>query len=281
MSRSPRLRLLRTIGVGVGLLTLGCSLNLGPSPAYFQATDYLIDRTRVIGIASSPLTLTPGTDVTLDALVLSPDGELDAGSWKTCGLSSDVPPNIYDLQCFTDDVDVEEIGTSVPTVWHVPDLNWTCDTGCLFSHANVPVLLEAGQDPDIGRGTFQADLSPASGEDSGFRGDSGDSLRDKTLSITTPEPEDGIMTLEASIDVDAPNGSWSWYVDDGVLLDTGRTLTQVSKKRGSGTTNRWQLPTTAGTYRVVVAVSAARLGGEGLSYAPTNMTWAVTTVDVK
>ncbi len=278
-----RIPVVRLHGVGgaVALATLGCSLNLGPSQAYFQAMDYTLDRTRVIGIASSPLTFAAGTDVDLEALVLSPAGEVTTATWKTCGLSASVPVNIYDLQCFTDDVDVSLIGEGIPTVWHVPVADWTCDTGCEGGRSSVPVLLEAGVDPDVGRGTFVAELQSGTVEDTGVRKDAGASLRERTLTLTVPDVVDGIVTVEASIDVSAEAGSWSWYVDDGVLLDTGRTITHGVEGGVSTTTNRWQLPEDAGRYRVVVAVSASELGSDDLADSPTNMTWAVSTVEVK
>lgn len=275
------------------IFALGC-LNFPSDDAlYYQALDYRLDRPRLLALALSPTVMTAGQELSFEALILGPgQGELDSAVWKSCGLGLDGSVSFYDLACFSDDLEVEEIATGNPTTWTPPEPGGCSDTGW-GCYSSFPFLLEASFGGQELRGAFFAQL-----HSSVEQVDAAPSWRALPLTLTAGEARDGVMSLEAWLGAEADGMSFRWYVDDGTLLDTGRTTIQGTRDGGMYTTNRWELPAGEGPWRVVVVVSSddgygvwadtgfglpGRDGDEDADWFAwselPNMTWAILTVE--
>jgi len=72
--------------------------------------------------------------------------------------------------------------------------------------------------------------------------------------------------------------TWHWYIDDGVLIDTGvttgHTYTPPDTQTATAVTsssNRWKLPEEAGNYRIWAVLTGR----------PNEMVWLEASVEVK
>ncbi len=146
---------------------------------------------------------------------------------------------------------------------------------------------------------------------------SGPTLRDLGVKLTKSPLENDSIYLEASVDRHVQDLTWRWYVDDGVLIKTGRTSTQGSRNAIPTwedinsrtvralwwTDNIWELPKAPGRYRAVVIASGWYMPGnetskggkddwgddksspsEGLylhGSSNPSQTWAIVEVEVK
>ncbi|MFH1470022.1 MAG: hypothetical protein ABIO70_36895 [Pseudomonadota bacterium] len=294
MRRLP-LRLLGVLGL-FALLALGCQLFPWSDQVIYGALDYRIDRPRLLALAVDPPVLRSDLPVTFEALALAPGGaRAGGGVWQTCGLSQDDWTMVWGLTCFTEGVDVSTLASGNPAAWTPPAFDIACDTGgggdfwgqpC--GHF-LPFLYQVDLGGRVVRGTFSANVSAEEVEEPPT------SLRHTPLQVTAGEPVDGEVALEAWIGAPYDSLSFRWYVDDGTLLDTGRTAVQGQRDDGTWSANRWVLPTAPGSYRAVVVVSGAdgwsaevKVDTAPPDTAPpgwswpeaVDMTWALLTVEV-
>lgn len=246
---------------------LGCLRLPSDDAAYRQALDYHLDRPRLLGLAITPTALTEGVEASFEALILGPPG-VEAGQvrWRSCGLELDSAVNIWDLSCFSDDLEVVDLGAGNPMSWTPPTPPGCEDTG--YCYSSFPFLMEAEIGGEELRGAFFASVSPADQVIA-----SAISWRTLPLTITASEQTDGQITLEAWMGLEAQQQTFRWYVDDGTLLDTARTAIQGERDGGVYSTNRWVVPEENGSFRVVVVVSSY----EGFDGWDTGGTWEART----
>lgn len=280
---------LRPALAGCALAALGCLSLPSDDAVVYQALDYRLDRPRLLAIAASPTALTEGRETTLEALVLGPGGaQASEATWKTCGLGLERPATFYDLACFSDDLDVSVIASGLPASWTPPAPPACPDTGGCYPI--FPFLLEARLDGETVRGAFFATVH---GADEVV--DTAPSWRSLSLELSAAAAEDGVVALEARLGLEAEAATFRWYVDDGTLLDTGRTSVQRAEEGAVISTNRWVLPEGEGPWRVVVVVSSleAWSADTGIAWLPDgpgeadwlawseipNMTWTILEVE--
>jgi len=247
---------LRTAIAAMALAALACD-GLYDDGTVQRALDYKLDRPRLLAIAVTPTVLQAGVEAHLETLVLGPgDAEGGEATWKTCGLDVERSVSIYDLSCFSDDLDVSVLASGADTTWTPPEPPACEDTGWGCSGSFLPFLVEVQQGDETVRGTFFASISASASSVSPLA-----SWRDLPLTLTASEPEGGEVTLTATLGKALQSAVFRWYVDDGTLLDTGRTAIQASMDDSSVSTNRWVLPEGAGPWRAVVVVSADEAWG--------------------
>jgi hypothetical protein len=247
-----------------------------------QALDYVIDRPRLLGINATPPVFEEGSAVTLEALLLGPESETPAkGVWKVCGIEESHWVSLWSLDCFRQEDLVTEIAQGIPAMWTPPALKPFCNPwlGIHCAHY-LPFVLETEMEGELVRGSFGANVFASDGEPY-----EGASFRDVALEIVANDPAGGVVELHAVFDRSCDSLVFRWYVDGGVLLDTGRTAVQGREGRGVWSRNRWVIPEGRGPFRAVVVVSAIDAWGcERMREDPflvdaPNMTWATILVE--
>lgn len=299
---------MRFVSASLCLMVLtGCFGELFAGRTVYLSTEYTIDRARIGGISLDPPRIEPGNTYDLSWLVVAPeDQEVGEVTVRTCGLGRDVPTYIWDLNCFQipDEVTVLATGNRLETVSFSPpetpslaactdawradgepqDSAWwdsgdwgDDDLGC--SHY-LPILIEA----DIGgtptfAATFVAWYADATGEDLP------PSARDARIAIQAPSDGAAGETVDVTVVVagDHRRGEFVWYVDGGVLEDTGWTVAQTFVDDDPAwpdgyttTTNRWTLPD-EGNPRIFAVLPAS----DGWEVWSANSTWTSTRVEVR
>lgn len=282
---------LRTAILVMALAALACD-SLYDDGTVQRALDYRLDRPRLLAISVTPTILQAGVEAHLEALMLGP-GEAEGGEavWKTCGLDVDQYVDIWDLSCFSDDLDVSTLASGIDTTW-TPAQPPGCDDTGWGCESTLPFLVEVTQGEEIVRGTFFSTIQRSDAALS-----AAPSWRELPVTLTATEPADGEVLLTATVGEALSSAIFRWYVDDGTLLDTGRTALQGSTGEASFSTNRWVLPKGEGSWRAVVVISAddawgpsdtayyadqaqvdTAWGSWGTWSDTPNMTWAILTV---
>lgn len=257
-TRRPGLRLFPVLALFC-TFALGCVLFPYEDPLVYQSLDYRVDRPRVLALDVSPPTLVSGVPVTLDALVMDPTRSTPTDvTWRTCGLRTDAWVRVWSLQCFTDDAEVSLLASGLPGTWTPPTFDIAPDTATWDAWSQVPVLMEARVGDETVRGVFHGALYA---DDSLFHGDPPDSIHGTPLTVTFGEVAGGQVEVTAWFGSPAESVIFRWYVDDGTLLDTGRTLSWGERDGGVYSVNRWVLPDGAGPWRVAVVVSGSEVSG--------------------
>jgi hypothetical protein len=252
-------------------LLLGCGFELsGPAKI---ALDYRIDQPRMVAMSVNPPVLQPNTPVTLETLILTPNGlEATSVRWEVCGLRDDTWVQDWGLDCFTSNPDsITVLTEGNPGEWSPEASNAPCDrTPC--SHS-LPLLATAQIDGEDYRSV--AYVSILGSEVVSEEGLALPTLRDLGVKLTKKPLGNGSLYLEASVDSQVQDLAWRWYVDDGVLIKTGRTSTQGSREAISTwedidtrksrdvwwTDNIWELPKAPGRYRAVAIASGWYMPG--------------------
>lgn len=256
MPRRPPLLLVPLAALLTG--SLGCVIFPWEEAVIYQALDYTIDHPRLLAVDVDPPLLAGGQPVRLDALFLSPGGDTPTSvSWSTCGLRTDIWVYLYSLECFSVEEEILPLGEGLPATWTPPVLDIPTDTAWGGNSSFLPFLLEARFGDEVVRGTFHASLY---GSVKDYGGGVPTSFHDMPLTVTAGPVEDGQVALEAVLGDDQPNATFRWYVDDGQLLDTGRTAVQERTGTAVVGRNRWVVPEEPGSYRVAVVVSALDSG---------------------
>ena len=245
------------------LMLGGCGFDL-PDPAKLSL-DYHIDRPRVVAMRIDPPVLQPGIRSEIEVLYLDPDrDEPDDMRWELCGLRDDVWVVNFGLDCFGQSELVTEIGCGNPITWSPEPSDAPCDSPPCGHY--LPLLLTTEVDEDV---FWSASMVQIYGEEVATAEDlARPSLREEGVELSHEWMSDGHVELKAVVDARFEVFSWRWYVDDGVLLKTGRTATQGSTlaslseadlTRGAEariwTDNVWEVPDEAGSYRAVIVVA--------------------------
>ena len=294
------------------LLLTACIYDYFSGYVHYQALEYTVGTPRVVGIRSPGLDMVSEKESMLDALLLAPLGA-DVGDWtiSTCGLGRSVETE-SDLSCFKEESEVQVLATgALPLTFRVPELPpiedcygggegsaedgdgdgepfW--DTGkdreC---HHRLPLLFETsvGGEPVYGAvfpDWYDHDPLPESPDGSAWGSAEVPvplSARPSAFRVPESAGPGEVVELEYELHADLRYTQFHWYVDGGVLLDTGLTAAveyvPASSEHPSGITrtrNRWQLPgEAAGGQRVwVVAQSWG---------SPLDMVWRSATVEVR
>jgi hypothetical protein len=269
----------------------------------------------MVAMSVNPPVLQPNTPVTLETLILTPNGiEPTSVRWEVCGLRDDTWVQDWGLDCFTSNPDLITVLTEEnPGQWAPEESNTPCDrTPC--SHS-LPLLITAQINGEDYRSV--ASVSILGSQVVSEAGLALPTLRDLGVKLTKDPLGNGSLYLEASVDSQVQDLAWRWYVDDGVLIKTGRTSTQGSREAISTwedidtrksrdvwwTDNIWELPQAPGRYRAVVIASGWYMPGNKkgesgkddwdddesslsddlylLSGSNPSQTWAIVEVEVK
>ena len=252
-------------------LLLGCGFELsGPAKL---ALDYRIDQPRMVAISVNPPVLQPNTPVTLETLILTPDGfETSSVRWEVCGLRDDTWVQDWGLDCFTSNPEmISLLAEENPAQWAPEESDAPCEDS-LCAHS-LPLLATAKINGEDYRSVAFVSIlgdEVLSEEELALP-----TLRDLGIKITKTPNGKGSIYLEASVDGHVQDLEWRWYVDNGTLIKTGRTITQGMHKESSPweggdlpqnravwwTDNLWELPKEPGRYRAVVVASGWYMPG--------------------
>jgi hypothetical protein len=295
------------------LLLNGCLYDYFSGYFHYQAMEYVVDVPRIVGMRSSSMDMVSEARVELDALLLSAPGTSPV-TWtvSTCGLGRTVETRAYDLSCFEESGEVQKLASgSMPLSFELPeippieDCGWDAeeqeeqeedgegfwDTGKRGDcRHRLPLLFETRVDgiPVYGAAFpdwYSEDPTPAAPDASQWgSAEVTVPLAQRPSAFTVPEsasPGD-VIEMEYELHADLRYSQFHWYVDAGVLLDTGVTAAvdyeSSSSEHPKGITrtrNRWELPPDSeGELRVWVVAQQ----GWG---APLDMVWREAAVDIR
>ena len=300
-----------------GALT-GCFTGLLAQAPSYQATSYLItDTPKIVAMRVTPPVLSPDTPLKLEALILAPQGQqLTQVTVATCGTGRDVQTAIFDLNCFEDPDEYTPLaqGSSLPLVFDFPetptlqdcnnpfyvdydtpdtaDTAWGKDTSAepteVCAHF-LPMLVTATVGDRIAYASDYALWFPSGAPDQLG------SLADIQFAINAPEsaaPGDELV-LSVIAYGDYREATFHWYVDAGVLKDTGVTGAHQwipeSQDNATGatlSTNRLVVPQDySGTLRVYGVMQEGGGfffgGAERSDLEAANMVWIQSNVEVR
>lgn len=288
------------------LLQTGCFRGLFSEAPRYLATEYVVDRPRIVALKSGPIEMVSGTPTTFDALLVAPKGA-SIQSWKmsVCGLdpTMDTPTYIWDLLCFEKQEVVSQLfqSSELPHTFAVPtfpeidcnngnyrpmDTGLREDTGwweegygeSTCSHY-LPLMIEATvDDTPVYAAAFTNwyPTVPYHLRRNTPLSEAGIGLRVEDRAVAGSE-----IALEISVATDARDASFQWYIDAGQLIDTGitsaRTYVEPNDTQPYAQTtshNRLVIPTDyQGALRIWVVVHQP--WGHDL-----DMTWTSTTIEV-
>lgn len=262
----------------------GCLQSPWADAIIYQSLDYRIDRPRILAINAIPPLFEGGRPVELEAFALGPKGETTKEAlWKTCGLDEDQWISLYSLDCFREEDRVQEIAKGNPTVWTPPVLDFPCDQDAFNECVSaVPVVLELEMEEQLVRGSFEARIL---GPDAAIQTNVPLTLSAADLELTvgsiTGNEVDLIARIGLGVDFDPV---FRWYVDDGTLLETGRTAAMEGDLFHTRSENRWILPDRGGPWRVAVVVSAfdglySKDQEDSTVFSGPNMAWDLIVVE--
>jgi hypothetical protein len=252
------------------ILLSGCTVyDLGP-----LVLDWRIDRNRVVAMRFDPPAVAYDEPFTVEALALAPRGtEIVRVHAQTCVASEVSVHTAYsDLGCFQEEELAAELGP-LPATASFPSP--AADDSGYFGGSTFPVLVEAiGEAGDPGYGyVFVTPLdAPARSERT---------LADVTQELTwtgevRPGGELALSWRIRSRRITRDDPGIAWYVDDGELLDTGRTAAWDTGDGWTASSNRLVIPDDwSGPLRIVVVAATNRN-----RFAGADVGWIVKTVDV-
>ncbi len=282
------------------LMTSGCLLNDWSEDALVEgALRYRIKTLRILGIRVDPPVLAPGVSVTLDALLVSPKGEAEAGTWRTCGLSSDEPAVIQSLNCFESGQDVTELGSgSLPLSYSVPqlDVEVSCgpqggDTGISVHECahEVPLMLSSNFADEDARAVSHVSWATEPWPSGQAMPESADSIGRSFYFTDVVKPGQEVE-IQYRLRGDVRGGLFRWYVDRGTLGETGLTVAQswtppasAGQKGVTTTFNTWTPPDDSSGQELRIYVvwdGGAWAEASALATAP-DMVWDLRTVTVQ
>ena len=299
------------LGLALGLLVplTGCFSELFFSRTVYLATEYRIEHPRIVGMAVDPPRIEPGRTYTLEALYLAPAGQDPSQvRARTCGLGREVPTFIFDLNCFQEPDEVQELvtGDSFRLQFQMPEtpLVEGCGIqleGDIFDTATLGIdtALQEGpcahELPLLLEATVDDTPVLAASFDSWYTGPLDQELPASAwdLQFAMPLPESASpgeeLTLTAALEGDQREAEFIWYIDDGELEKTGWTVAQGYTEEEVGwtggrttTDNIWVTPSEPGSYRVaVVARGIVPAAPDAPWPLAANNHWVVGTVEVR
>ena len=239
-----------------GVFAPACTQSLWDEPVIYRALDYRIEGPRVLALSVDPPVFTSGAEVAVDALVVGPGlQESRRATLNVCGLDPARPITLLDMECFSDLEQVQTVAAGdLPLAWTPPDLAYDCEVtgasgGC---SATVPFILESRLGEAAVVAGFNAEVSASMAGEV----DEVPALGPGALGLSVSEDRGGELLLEATLEAVGPEATFRWYVDDGELMDTGRTAGLTDGQGIIRSTNRWRPPAGAGPWRVFVVVGA-------------------------
>jgi|GEM_PF-3734120 len=292
--------------IGIIFLT-GCFRGIFSDRPKYLATEYVVNKPRIVALRSSPVEMVSGTPSTLDALLIAPkDATIEGWQVSACGLdlSSTTRTWIWDLLCFEKDDAITPLFSTpslpyqfaVPTFPEIDSCNqWNdnMDTGLAISDTGwieegyyesecahqLPIMVKAIVD---GEPVFAAGFTnwypnlPYH-----LRRDTTYSDAGIELNIPSQAKAGTEVSLALSIATNATYASFQWYIDAGVLLDTGITKAHQFQEATESfphplttSNNRLVIPEEyEGTLRIWVVVHEPW-------YHDFDMTWAQGEIEV-
>ena len=251
--------------LGLSIVATGCFRGLFSEAPRYLATEYVVDKPRIVAIRSNPTEMVSGTPAQFDALLIAPKGSTVEG-WtvSVCGLNPELDTRtfIWDLLCFEKNEAVTQLFTtsSLPYDFAVPefpevdgcgdyedtgivDTGWGDSEDYPCSHY-LPLMLEATVD---GQPVYAAAFTEWYGEipphlerrvsysDVGIE-----------LALPTDAASGEQVDLAVTLATDATNATFHWYIDAGTLKETGITRAHSYTEP----TEEFALPRTTSTNRL-------------------------------
>lgn len=255
------------------LTTTGCFRGLFSEAPRYLATEYVVDKPRIVAIRTTPTEMVSGEPAKFDALLLAPkESTIEGWSASVCGLNPDIDTQtiIWDLLCFEKDESVTQLFSTsslphsfaTPTFtlsdecdrWgsrdyidtgYIEDTGWNETLRSSCAHY-LPIMFEATVDgsPVYAAGftywydEFPTDLArEASYSDAGIE-----------LSILTEAQAGDEVPLKVTIGKDATGATFQWYIDAGTLKETGITRAHSYV----APTDDFVIPRTTSTNRLII-----------------------------
>lgn len=239
----------------------------------FPELEWMIDHTLVPAIRVLPGLPDDGTTRTVEALVLSP-WDVESVAVEICGFDPTIPEYIVP-ECFAEPSLVEQVADELPAEFTLAPLTFECppyeqtDSGVYVSYgcaSTIPLRVRATTARDAGFGIVNIDVFGTIVYDSAVAPGSVDLRIDVVSGEVVPGGE---VVLDAS-EANVATGDLivRWYVDDGELLNTGRTYYTGRNADRLTTRNVLRIPEEwHGPLRVAVVTRAGWL-------------WTVSTLEV-
>jgi hypothetical protein len=229
-------------------LLIGCFRGIFSEGPRYLATEYVVDKPRIVALRSSPVEMISGTPNTLDALLIAPqNATIESWHVSVCGLDPNTTTQtwIWDLLCFEKDDAITQLFVTpslphqfaVPTFPEIDSCNrWNdnnmdtgfTDTGWIeegyYDNAcahQLPIMIEAIVD---GEPVFAAGFTNwYSVIPYHLRRDTTYSDAGIELNIPSQAQAGSEVNLNLNIATNASYATFQWYIDAGVLKDTGIT----------------------------------------------------------
>lgn len=231
----------------IPLLLTGCFRGLFSEAPKYLATEYVVDKPRIVAIRGAPVEMVSGAPAKLDALLIAPpEATIDGWTVSVCGLDPDstTQTRIWDLLCFEKDEAVTQLiqsntlphSISTPTFpeidtcrqWNdnfdtgIEDTGWI-EEGLYNDNCahQLPLMFEAVVDGQpvyaAGFTNWYATFPQHLRRDSTYS-DAGVNLEMPTQAQSGEE-----ILLQVDIAARATGATFQWYIDAGTLKDTGIT----------------------------------------------------------
>ena len=226
----------------LSMATTGCFRGLFSEAPRYLATEYVVDKPKIVAIRSTPTEMVSGEPALFDALILAPqDSDIDGWKVSVCGLNTELDTRtfIWDLLCFEKNEAVTQLFTtpSLPYRFATPtfpqvsgcdeyedtgvvDTGWIDENNYPCAHY-LPLMFEATVDD---KPVYAAAFTRWYGESSTYLNQS-DSYSNAGIELSLPNnalPGEEV-TLEVTIAKNASNANFQWYIDAGTLKETGIT----------------------------------------------------------
>ena len=251
----------------------GCFRGLFSEAPRYLATEYVVDKPRIVALRSNPTEMVSGEPAKFDALLLAPkESRIEEWNVSVCGLTPDIATQtiIWDLLCFEKDEAVTPLFStaSLPhsfatpsfalsedcTQWgdeyfdtgFVEDTGW--DEGAQRSSCAhyLPIMFEATVDgsPVFAAGfTYWHDELPTE-----LARETSYSAAGIELSLPTEATAGAEVPLTVTVGKEATGATFQWYIDGGTLKETGITRAHSY----SAPTDTFVVPRTTSTNRLVI-----------------------------
>ena len=253
--------------LGFSISLTGCFRGLFSEAPRYLATEYVVDKPRIVAVRSNPAEMISGTPAQFDALLIAPKGStVDGWTVSVCGLNPELDTRtfIWDLLCFEKNEAVTQLFTSasLPHSFAVPsfpevdgcreyedtgviDTGWGDSEDYPCSHY-LPLMFEATVN---GQPVYAAGFTEWYGEIPPHleRRVSYSDVGIELALPTTASPGEQV-DLAVTLGVDATNATFHWYIDAGTLKETG--ITQAHSY--TEPTDDFALPRTTSTNRLLV-----------------------------
>lgn len=253
--------------LGFSLITTGCFRGLFSEAPRYLATEYVVDKPRIVALRSNPTMMVSGEPTQVDALLIAPiDNNIEGWNVSVCGLNPELDTRtlIWDLLCFEKNEAVTQLFTapSLPYRLATPtfpmvsgcdnyedtgvvDTGWVDEDNYPCAHY-LPLMFEATVD---GQPVYAAAFTNWFGESPSYL-DQSNSYSNAGIELSIPNnalPGEEVR-LEVTIAKNASNANFQWYIDAGTLKETGITRAHSYIPP----TDEFLLPQTTSTNRLLI-----------------------------